>query len=67
MGTISHISDDYFVIIAKDYINIESTAEAIGKRTENHRYVIMRNGEFPIHHPIMGKQHSKKETMLLHH
>ena len=55
VGTISHISDDYFVIIAKDYINIESTAEAIGKRTENHRYVIMR------------KQHSKKETMLLHH
>ncbi len=43
VGTVSHISDDYFVLSAKDYINTESTSEAIGKRTENHRYVIMRN------------------------
>ena len=43
VGSISHISDDYFVISAKDYINTESTSEAIAKRSENHRYVIMRN------------------------
>ena len=43
VGNISHISDDYFVLSAKDYINTESTSEAIGKRTENHRYVIMKN------------------------
>lgn len=43
VGNISHISDDYFVLSAKDYINTESTSEAIAKRTENHRYVIMRN------------------------
>ena len=43
VGNISHISDDYFVLSAKDYINTESTSEAISKRTENHRYVIMRN------------------------
>lgn len=43
VGTISHISDDYFVLSAKDYINTEATSEAIGKRTENHRYVIIRN------------------------
>ena len=55
MGTFSHISDDYFVIFAKDYINIESTAEAIGKRTENHRYVIMRNGEISYTSSYHGK------------
>lgn len=55
VGTISHISDDYFVIIAKDYINIESTAEAIGKRTENHRYVIMRNGGISYTSSYHGK------------
>lgn len=43
VGNISHISDDYFVLSAKDYINTESTSEAIAKRTENHRYVIMKN------------------------
>ena len=43
VGSISHISDDYFVLSAKDYINTESTSEAIAKRTENHRYVIMKN------------------------
>ena len=43
VGSISHISDDYFVISAKDYINTESTSEAIAKRTEDHRYVIMKN------------------------
>lgn len=43
VGNISHISDDYFVLSAKDYINTESTSEAIAKRTEDHRYVIMRN------------------------
>ena len=55
VGTISHISDNYFVIIAKDYINIESTAEAIGKRTENHRYVIMRNGGISYTSSYHGK------------
>ena len=43
VGNITHISDDYFVLSAKDYINTESTSEAIAKRTENHRYVIMKN------------------------
>ena len=32
VGNISHISDDYFVLSAKDYINTESTSEAIAKR-----------------------------------
>lgn len=43
VGNITHISGDYFVLSAKDYINTESTSEAIAKRTEDHRYVIMKN------------------------
>lgn len=43
VGNVSHVSDDYFVLSAKDYINTESTSEAIAKRTEDHRYVIMKN------------------------
>lgn len=43
VGNISYISGDYFVISAKDYINTESTSEAIAKRTKDHRYVIMKN------------------------
>lgn len=43
VGTVSHVSDDYFVLSAKDYINTEATSEAIAKRTEDHRYVIMKN------------------------
>ena len=37
------VSDNYFVLSAKDYINTELTSEAIAKRTEDHRYVIMKN------------------------
>ena len=43
VGSVSHVSDNYFVLSAKDYINTESTSEAIAKRTEDHRYVIMKN------------------------
>ena len=43
VGNISHTSDNYFVLSAKDYINTESTSEAIAKRTKDHRYVIMKN------------------------
>lgn len=43
VGRVSHVSDDYFVLSAKDYINTESTSEAIEKRTADHRYVIMKN------------------------
>lgn len=43
VGSVSHVSDNYFVLSAKDYINTELTSEAIAKRTEDHRYVIMKN------------------------
>ena len=43
VGSVTYVSDNYFVLSAKDYINTESTSEAIAKRTEDHRYVIMRN------------------------
>ena len=43
VGNVSHVSDGYFVLSAKDYINTESTSEAIAKRTEDHRYVILKN------------------------
>lgn len=43
VGTVSHVSEDYFVLSAKDYVNTEATSEAIAKRTEDHRYVIMKN------------------------
>ena len=43
VGSVTYVSDNYFVLSAKDYINTESTSEAIAKRTEDHRYVIMKN------------------------
>ena len=43
VGRVSHVSEDYFVLSAKDYINTEATSEAIAKRTKDHRYVIMKN------------------------
>lgn len=43
VGNISHVSEDYFVLSAKDYINTELTSEAIAKRTKDHRYVIKKN------------------------
>ena len=43
VGNVSHISDKYFVLSAKDYINAELTSEAIAKRTDDHRYVIVGN------------------------
>ena len=35
VGSVTYVSDNYFVLSAKDYINTELTSEAIAKRTED--------------------------------
>ena len=32
VGSVTYVSDNYFVLSAKDYINTESTSEAIAKK-----------------------------------
>ena len=63
VGSVTYVSDNYFVLSAKDYINTESTSEAIAKRTEDHRYVIMKNENIKYTSSYHEKQRLKKEIM----
>lgn len=43
VGKVSHVERDYIVLKVTDYINVRPDAASIGKREEDHRYVLTKN------------------------